>query len=361
MTADELGPGARADDLVPGDADEVERLAARLNGFASAADDAAGRLAGLDAEHWSGRAADLFRAAVGPLPRQLGGAAGAFAAAARALSGYAAALRDGQSAAAAAVRLVERSTPDSAGADRETARQMVERARAEVSEAARSAAARLAEATADAPAGSAVDRSATAVRAGGTAIRAVPEHRLARPDDYVAPMGDLADNVHFGHDGHVAFAGGAAHASWQAWAAGDPGRGLGRVEPGVLAGLGLAVGGLTMIGRRRRDRTALAQVGIDDAELRQRAERRVAGDRGGAAPPARIGRLGGAEAWRTGLASAPGAGGTVHAWAGPEANPLPRTRSAEAARLVPADRQVSGVVPHTGPPANEEDPGAGAR
>src|SRR5205823_3969041 len=106
--------------------------------------------------------------AVGPMPRQLGRAAEAFGAAARALSGYVAAVRTGQAAAATAVRLVEQSTPDSAAADRETARQLVERARAEVAEAARSATARLAETTADAPAASGVERAGATVRAGGT-------------------------------------------------------------------------------------------------------------------------------------------------------------------------------------------------
>ncbi len=362
-------PGGRPDELVPGDPGELERLAARLSRFAAAAGDASAGLTGLDSEHWSGRAAEGFRAAVGPMPRQLARAGGAFAAAARALSGYATALRAAQSAAAAAIRLVERSTPESAAADRATAWRMVERARAEVAEAARAAAARLAEVTTDAPAaGSGVQRSGplpAVCGADGTVVRAVSEHRLADPDGYVAPVDDLADSVHFGQDHQVEFAGADAAAGrqpdWSGWAGQSTDRGLGQVEPDVLAGLGIAAVGLTMIGRRRRDRTAFALASLDDAEIRRRRDRRgAARNRDGVAAPARSGSPHSADAWRTRLASTPRPGGTVHAWAGPEANPLPRVTSAEAVRLTPADRQVSGVVLHTGPPADERRPGAGA-
>jgi hypothetical protein len=294
------------------------------------------------------------------VPRQLTAAGAAFAAAARALAEYAEVLREAQAAAAAAVRLVEQSTPDSTAADRQTARGMVERARAEVAEAGRTAAARLAEAAADAPTGSGVDRAGPlpAVRAEGTAVRAVTEHWLAQPDQYVAPMHDLADTVHFGRDHQADFA--VGHPDWPAWAAQETGRRLGQVEPGMLAGLGIAAAGAAVIGRRRRDRTAFASAGLDEAEVRRRRERYAgSGRRDGVAAPAGPGRLRAAEAWRTRLASPPAADGTVHAWAAPEANPLPRTGSAEAVRLAPDDRQASGVVLHTGPPTDEH-PDAGA-
>ncbi len=365
----DVRPGARPDELVPGDPDDVRRLAARLTQFATAATDAAAGLTGLtglESEHWSGRAADLFRAAVGSVPRELSGAAAAFAAAARALTRYADALRDAQATAAAAVRLVERSTADSTAADRQTAAGMVERARAEVAEAARSAAARLADAAADAPAGSGLDRSGSlpAVSAGGTTVRAVSEYRLAEPDQYLGSMHDLPETVHFSQDHQLDFAGADAertyHGDWQAWADQDAGLGLGRVDPEVLTGLGTA-SGLTVIGHRGRDRTAFGLLGLDEAEVRGRRER-LGGSRprDGVAAPVRAGRLRGAGAWRTRLASPPGSGAAAQAWAGPEANPLPRTDSAEAVRLPPADGQVSGVVLHTGPPADERQPGAGA-
>src|SRR5207244_7441842 len=140
-------------ELVPGEPDEVERLAGRLGRFTAAAADASGRLARLDAEHWTGEAADLFRQAVGPVPRELTRAAEAFAAAARALSGYAGVLREAQASAARAIRLVEQSSLDAADAARDAARDLVARARAEVDEVGRVAAARLAELAADAPAG----------------------------------------------------------------------------------------------------------------------------------------------------------------------------------------------------------------
>jgi hypothetical protein len=183
-------------------------------------------------------------------------------------------------------------------------------------------------------------------------------------------MDDLAGRVHFGQDHRVGFAGadggagseGVEQPGWQEWAGQRAGRSLGRVEPAVLAGLGIGAAGLTLVGRRRRARTAFALVGLDESEIRRRRERHGdARHRDGVVAPARRGRLRSADAWRTRLAAAPGAGGTVHAWAGPEANPLPRVQSAEAVRLTAADRQPSGVVLHTGPPANERHPGPGAR
>jgi len=371
----EVLPGGRAGDLVPGDPDGVERLAGWLGRFAAAAGEASAGLAGPDSEHWSGRAAELFRAAVGPVPRQLTRAGAAFAAAALALTRYAAALRAAQAAAAAAIRLVEQSTPDSRAADQEAARRMVERARAEVAEAAQAAAVRLDEAAAGAPVDSGVRRSGplpAVCNDDGTTVKAVTQHLLAHPDQYLAPMDDLAGHVRFGQDHRAGFAGadggvgtgGAEQADWQEWAGQRAGRSLGRVEPELLAGLaGLGVGaaGLTLVGRRRRARTAFALVGLDESGIRRRRKRQGgARHRDGVVAPARSGRLRSADAWRTRLAAAPRAGGTVHAWAGPEANPLPRVQSAEAVRLTPADRQMSGVVLHAGPPANERPPGPGA-
>jgi hypothetical protein len=366
-------PGALAGDLVPGDPDGVERLAGRLRRFAAATGDASAGLTGLDSGHWSGQAADLFRAAVGPVPRELVRAGAAFAAAALAFTRYAAALRAGQAAATSAIRLVEQSTPDSRAADQEAARGMVERARAEVAEAAQAAATRLDEAAAGAPVDSGVRRSGPLPAVwtdDGTTVRVVCQHHLAHPDQFLAPMDDLAADVHFGQDHRAGFAGvdggagtgGAEPPDWQEWAGQGAGRSLGRVEPEVLAGLGIGAAGLTLFGRQRRERTAFEQVGLDESEIRRRRKRHGdARHRDGVVAPARSGRLRSADAWRTRLAATPRAGGTVHTWADPEANPLPPVQSAEAVRLTPADRQVSGVVLHTGPPADERRPGTGAR
>jgi uncharacterized protein YukE len=363
-------PGGRPEDLVPGEADGVERLAVRLDRFAAAAGDASARLTGLDTEHWSGQAAESFRVALAPVPRHLTRAAAALAEAARALAGYAAALRAAQDAASSAIRLVEQSTPDLLATDRETARRIVERARAEVAEAARAAVARLAEAAADVPSGSGVQRPGPlpAVRADdGTTVRAVSEYRLAHPDQYVAPLEDLTDTVHFGQDHHVGFASVGAGvpapgpADWREWVGQGADRGVGRVAPGLLAALGTVSAGL-LVGGGRLEQTALARVGLGEAELRRRRERyERPRDGTGVAGPARSGRLPGAETWRTRLSSGSPAGGTVRAWAGPDSNPPPRARGTEAVHLAPADHPVGGVVRRTGPPADERDPGPGGR
>ena len=137
------------------------------------------------------------------------------------------------------------------------------------------------------------------------------------------------------------------------WAAADTGRQLGVVEPGVLAALGVAAVGLTVSGRRRRRDTALALVGLDETELRRRREEfGAARHRDGVPDPAGAGRLRGADAWRTRLASPPRPGGTVPRWTGPGADPLPRAR-ATGERAGSVDRDVRGAVLRTGRPAHE--------
>ena len=63
-----LSPGALPAELVPGEPDEVERLAARLTRFAAGAGEAAARLDALSRGAWSGEAGELFREAVGEVP-----------------------------------------------------------------------------------------------------------------------------------------------------------------------------------------------------------------------------------------------------------------------------------------------------
>jgi hypothetical protein len=352
----EIRPDTPAGELVGGRPDEIDRTAARLSRFATDAAGAAARLDGLDSAHWSGTAADLFRAAMGPMPGQLRQASEAFGLAGRALSGYAQAIRDGQAVAARAVRMVAGSTPDSAAADQAEASRLVERARAEVEHAARAATARLRQLATDVPP-SAAGAAAGAVRSGGVVIQAAVEHELSDPEGFVASP-DVGDSVRFGSDHTVAFSG-SEGGDWSDWAAGGEGRTLGAVGVAVLAGLG--IGAVGLIGRRRRERTALATAGIDEADLRRRRERA-----GGARPPdgpAARGRSAGSrglDTWRTRLASSPRPGATVHVWAGSEANPLTHARRAESVPTAAPGAADTGAVRRIGPPPGQgrADPGA---
>jgi Putative T7SS secretion signal domain len=361
----EIRPGQTAAELVPGEPDEVERLAARLSRFAAGAGDASVRLRGLDSAHWSGAAAELFREAVGPMPQQLSRAGSAFTLAARALAGYARTLRDAQASAAQAIRLVEQSTPDSVAADRDAARQLVERARGEVAEASRVASARLSELAADAPTDAVEVAAAGApgLRAGGLTVRAVTEHELADPEGFVGPARGAAESVLFGVDHAVPFAGAAGGESgtaggWESWAQQGGGRELGVVGVSVLAGLG--IGAIGLIGRRRRDRTALATAGIDEAELRSRRVRFGAPARVGHAVRTRAAGPRSADTWRTRLASPPHPGATVHVWAASKANPLAHARRAEPVPMSTPGPDVTGAVLRTGPPPEEGRRDSGA-
>jgi hypothetical protein len=352
-------PGARPEELVPGDPEAVERVAVRLARVAASTTDAADGLQLLDTDVWSGPAADLYRGAIGDVPDRLDRAAGAFADAARALREYARALQDARSTASIAVRMVERSTPETAAADQQSADAQLARATAELDAAARLAAERLARAQAEAPtlppAGAGTDLT----------LRVDTEHQLDDPDRYVSSPGDWGDSVAdmrytSAHD--VPFSGalgaevssaGSGEAAWQDWAASGSGRGLGVIEAGTVAAAGAAVAAVTVIGRRR-DRTALSLVGLDEDELRRRRDE-LAGGRPGRAEalsPVHAARLGGAGAWRTGLAPAARPTGTVQHWTGSGAG-RPQRSSALADRSGSIDADVRGAVLRTGRPAHE--------
>jgi hypothetical protein len=363
----DVPPGARPAELVPGEPDEVERLIVRLAGFAVTAGDAGARLGALESGAWSGEAGRLFRDAVGEVPSGLARAAAAFEAAARALSAYGRVLRESQAEAARAIRLVEQATPESRETDLATAARMVERARAQVEEAGRRAAERLTRAAADAPP---AEETAVVGPAGtGITLRVVGDHQLTDPDGFVAPLGEWGDGVadmHFTAPHEVAFAGAGAGADsgvaaggtgtgevgWHAWAESDPGRQLGVVAPDVLAALGVAAAGATVIDRQRR-RTALGMVGLDEAELRRRRDEfGGARHRDGVLTAARTARLRSADAWRTRLASPPRPAGTVQHWTGSETDHSSRSR-ATGERSGSVDRDVRGAVLRTGRPAHE--------
>jgi hypothetical protein len=347
-------PGARPADLVPGDPEDVERVALRLVRVSASAGDAAGRLDTLDAEVWTGESAQVYRTAIGDVPVRLSRAAAAFASAARALQAYAGALRDGQATAAAAIRMVERATPDTLDAEQRSADALVTRAADEVAAAGRLAAQRLARAEADAP---------TDAPAGGdVALRLDAEHELTDPEHFVSSpqeWGESVTGMRYTEAHEVAFAGalggeasspGAGEAGWHTWAAAAEGRGVGVVEAGTVAAAGAAVVAGPLIGRRR-DRTALGLSGLDDQELRRRRDEfGGARHRGAALPPGRTVRLGDVDVWRTRLAPTARPAGTVQHWTG--SDPLPRA-GALADRSGSIDRDVRGAVLRTGRPAHE--------
>jgi hypothetical protein len=349
-------PGARPADLVPGEPDEIDRLAARLTRIAATASDAGSRLSTLDAEVWTGESAQVFQGAIGDVPIRLGRAAGAFGSAARALTAYARALREGQATAAGAVRMVEQATPDTLAADQARATALVARATAEVDAAGRLAAERLARAEADAPLGA----DAVPDRMAGCemVLKVGTEHQLTDPDGYVSPPGDWAGSVaemRYTAPHEVAFAGalgGDTPPTWDSWAAAGDGRAIGVAEAGTVAAAGLAGAVGAVIGRRRT-RTALGLVGLDGTELRRRRDE-FGGPRhrGAATGSARTVRLSDTSGWRTRVVPVTRPEGTVPHWTGPGADPLPRVR-VFADHSGSVDRDVRGAVLRTGRPAHE--------
>ena len=352
-------PGADPAELVPGDPDGVEQVAARLAQVAGSAADAAAKLHTLDTDVWSGEAADLYRGAIGEVPDRLARAAEAFGTAAQALRDYARALRDARSTAADAVRMVERSTAETAAADQRSAEALLARAAAEVEAAGRLTAERLARAQADAPtlppAGAGTD----------LALRVDTELQLDDPDGFVSTpdgWGDSVADMRYTSAHDVPFSGAlggevgqptAAVDSWQEWATSGSGRDIGVIETATVAAAGAAVAAVTVIGRRR-DRTALSLVGLDEDELRRRRDelggsRRHRGDGLG---PVRAARLGTTATWRTRVAPAAAPAGTVQHWTG-SGGGRPAHGSAPADGSGSIDRDVRGAVLHTGRPAHE--------
>lgn len=351
----EVTPGARPADLIPGEPDEVDRLAAQLTRIAVTAGDAGTRLSVLDAEVWTGESAQVFQGAIGDVPARLQRAAGAFGSAAQALRAYGRALREGQASAAGAIRIVEQATPETLAADQARAAALVARATAEVDAAGRLAAERLARAEQDAPLG---DDAVPNRLAGCEVVLSVgTEHELTDPDDYVSWPEDWGGSVaemRYTSTHDVAFAGalgGDTPPSWDSWAAAGDDRGIGVVEGGTVAAAGAAVAAGALIGRRR-DRTALALVGLDEAELRRRRDEFGGARHRGAGPVARTVRLPDTVGWRTRLVPSTRPAGTVPHWTGSGADPLPRVRLF-ADRSGSVDRDVRGAVLRTGRPAHE--------
>jgi hypothetical protein len=92
-------------DLIPGDPDSVEQLAARLRTFASYLGEACGRMRTVETEGWKGPAADVFRSALTNESGKYDPAARAFNGAANAVQNYADVLRQAQGQAAQALQV----------------------------------------------------------------------------------------------------------------------------------------------------------------------------------------------------------------------------------------------------------------
>jgi hypothetical protein len=109
----ELVAGASARDLVPGDPDSVDRLAARLSVFAEGMSDAASTLNDVQTAGWSGPAAEAFSTLVGEQPKKYRTAGSSFGEAVGALHAYTAVLRSAQADAGRAVSLIEQADQQS--------------------------------------------------------------------------------------------------------------------------------------------------------------------------------------------------------------------------------------------------------
>ncbi len=91
-----LATAASGRELIPGDPDEVEALAARLAALGEGLSEAAARLVDLDDGGWRGPAAEAFRANLGDQPERYAVAGEAFATATAALRRYAGVVSDAQ-------------------------------------------------------------------------------------------------------------------------------------------------------------------------------------------------------------------------------------------------------------------------
>ena len=269
-------PGADPAELIPGDPDGVDRVAARLARVAGSASDAAGKLHTLDTDVWTGEASELYRAAIGDLPDRLNRAAEAFGIAAQALAGLCA------GAAGRAVGRGRRRPDGRAFHARDGRRRPAvgrraagprDRRRRRGRPARRRAAGR----------GPGRRAGAAARRCRPRAARVDTEHHLGDPNGFVSTpdgWGDSVADMRYTstHDVHFAGAlGGEAGQptsgadGWQEWATSGSGRDIGVIEAGTVAAAGAALAAVTVIGRRR-DRTALSLVGLDEDELRRRRD-----------------------------------------------------------------------------------------
>ncbi len=260
MTAD-LGTAASGRELIPGDPDEVEALAARLAALGEGLSEAAARLVDLDDGGWRGPAAEAFRATLGDQPQRYAVAGEAFADATAALRRYAGVVSDAQAEAQRALQWWQEAEAATAGWERAWAlhdaewRQRtlstLDAASAAVDDEAAIAAAALAAAEEGAPdepgfrsrlwAGLSGFAGGLWASTGGAVVEIVG----AVLDDPGGFVSDAWDNAvdHLNVFDWDTFADtwaetGKDLVAWDDWAAGNPARALGRIAGNVLLGAG---------------------------------------------------------------------------------------------------------------------------
>src|ERR1700759_2602590 len=112
----QLGETTDPAQLVHGDPTAIRSSAAKLHPFSGAFGETAGGLRGLDTGHWTGAAADAFRAKFAPHPAKWQDASSATGTAAGALESYAGAVESAQGQAGQAITLYEQGQQASASA-----------------------------------------------------------------------------------------------------------------------------------------------------------------------------------------------------------------------------------------------------
>jgi hypothetical protein len=343
-------------DLLPGDPAVVDELVARLQRYAEQSGDAAQRLRGIESAHWSGLAADRFRAAISHVPEHLSQSKDAFTAAHTTLRNYATVLRETKDRAEYAAELAAAADaasatwaadgsvgPDPGADDRDRANSLLQRAREQLDTAGKTAAVRLRQAAASAPAPSsqAITGRTPALHADGATLRVATAHPLRDADRFADGAGQHTLALRYGAAHHVGFADGTNDSvTWESWIGAGEGRGTGQVGSELLAALGLGVLGVAAA-RRRRSRsghTAMAAAGADPAALA--ASRPRSGAIGGVPARMRGPRTRGAVGWRTNLAHLPTA---RRAWP-------PATRRGSATADAPLVADAPSAIRHNGAP-----------
>jgi len=302
--AGDIAAGASARELIPGNADDLERLVARCATLARGLDSAATRLRAIQAGKCVGTAGDAFRRVVDDEPGRYATAAEAFAGTGAAVASYRAELVDAQTSARRAVAIFEDAEASSTGwrrqvaaydqavrvatdqavratagdpvagralpaspsaydpgsADRDRARALLDDARARVRAAGDHAARRTEAAWADAPreprwwesAGhfvAEIGRGAWEATAGlaelAWSISTV--RMMIDPEGWERDVTGLAAGLAYGVTHPVEF--GKAILDWDTWAE-SPGRAIGHLVPDLLLTLATAGGGAAARGAR---------------------------------------------------------------------------------------------------------------
>lgn len=286
----ELPTALRPADLVPGEPEDVELLAAELRRFAQGAADTAADLRRLSLGGWQGQAATTFAHELGEAPKRLERAADAFTAAARVLRSHAETLVAAQDRASVAIGLWQdgeaRSRAAAAAADPEAAvllpdpgkdarvraERLVLDARADVAASGRMVAAALDEAASAAPDKPGLLSSALGALSsfGKGALEATvglaefvykltPVYQAVDPEGYLSNLEMLGKGLAYGVQHPAEF--GKALLDLQTWKD-DPARALGHLVPDLLIALATAGGGA--VARGAHGAQAMRAVGAVD-------------------------------------------------------------------------------------------------